>query len=163
VAWKLAEALDVPLSEAGDYFAAGLLHDVGKVVFALHMPEEFKQALESAAQKGNALHEAEREIIGTTHADMGAMLAKKWSLPENLTACIAGHHDPDIAGRPVIQECVFAANQVGKSLKCGFSGNLKVEDPPQSLLGRFPKGLEEIIESMPDLDEEIEHAKVFIS
>jgi len=162
VAWKLGEALHVPLSEVGDYFAAGLLHDVGKVVFALHMSEEFKQALDNSAKNGHALYEAEREIIGTTHADMGAMLAKKWSLPENLTACIAGHHDSDVAERPMIQDCVFAANQVGKRLKYGFAGNLKEEDLPQSLLDRFSMGLDEIIESMPDLDEEMENAKVFI-
>ncbi|MDY7001432.1 MAG: HDOD domain-containing protein [Thermodesulfobacteriota bacterium] len=162
VSWKLGEALKVPLSEVGDYFAAGLLHDVGKVVFALHMPEEFRQALGSAAKNGHALYEAEREIIGTTHADMGAMLAKKWSLPENLTACIAGHHDSDVGKGSMIQGCVFAANQVGKRLKCGFAGNFKEEDLPQPLRDRFSMGVDEIIESMPDLDEEMEHAKVFM-
>ena len=162
IAWKLGETFDVPLAEVEDYFAAGLLHDVGKVVFALHMPGEFRQALDCAAENGTALHEAEREIIGATHADMGAMLAKKWSLPENLTACIAGHHDLDPVQRPVIQDCVFAANQVGKRLKYGFAGNFKEENLPQTLLARFPGGVDEVIESMPGLDEEIENAKVFI-
>ena len=74
-------------------FVFGLLHDVGKIIFEQFLPREFERVAEMAVSKGVPWFEAEREIIGGDHAEMGARLAEKWRLPTNLINAIAGHHD----------------------------------------------------------------------
>jgi HD-like signal output (HDOD) protein len=68
-------------------FAAGILHDIGElVVVALEM-EPSQPGLPAAARLSQ-----EREWLGTDHAELGATLAHRWSIPEMLCEPIAGHH-----------------------------------------------------------------------
>lgn len=74
-------------------FVFGLLHDIGKIIFEQFLPKEFDRVAELCVADGVAWFEAEREIIGVDHAEMGARLAEKWRLPPELSNAIAGHHD----------------------------------------------------------------------
>lgn len=76
-----------------DVFVYGLLHDVGKIIFQEFLPEESKQAYALACEKNIPSYEAEREVIGCDHAEVGARLAVKWNLPHQLAQAIGGHHD----------------------------------------------------------------------
>lgn len=74
-------------------FTYGLLHDVGKIIFAQHVSEQMAKVGEMCAQSSVTWSHAEKEIIGVTHAEMGAKLAEKWQLSPTLIATIVGHHD----------------------------------------------------------------------
>lgn len=77
-------------------FTAGLLHDVGHLVMLNRIPEEAQAAILLTIQ-GDAnrdLYDAEMEIVGFTHCEVGASLAERWHLPDVLIACIADHHHP---------------------------------------------------------------------
>jgi putative nucleotidyltransferase with HDIG domain len=77
-------------------FVAGLLHDIGHLVFLLALPEEF-----TAIMQGDHNHilEREKEITGLTHAQAGQKLLKHWKLPRNLEQAIRFHHNgPVITG-----------------------------------------------------------------
>lgn len=76
-----------------DTFIIGLLHDVGKIIFAQYMPDEVQQVAEMCVSRSMPWEEAEREIIGVTHSEMGAALAKKWQLSPVLIETLAHHHD----------------------------------------------------------------------
>ena len=158
----LGTKLGISRDEAADYFASGLLHDVGKAVFALYLPKEYLLAFEKAAEPGVSLYEAEYQVIGATHADIGAMLADKWNLPADLRDAIAGHHAVQNGGSSQLVDCVFAANQISKKLAFGSAGDFEVEPFPKSVQDRFSLGIEGLIEKLPTLDEEVEHARVFI-
>jgi len=158
----LGSMLGVSRDEAADYFAAGLLHDIGKVVFALYMPVEFQQALARAAEDNSPLHEAEAECLGATHADIGALLAEKWNLPGPLHEAIERHHDVGEGGRSQLVDCVFAANQISKKLAFGAAGDFSFMPLPPGVEARFALDLEGLIKEMPTLDEEVEHARIFI-
>jgi putative nucleotidyltransferase with HDIG domain len=85
-------------SEAGpgaatDARLAGLLHDIGRLALASQQPEVYKAAL-GAARDGVLLIAAEREILGATHAEVGAYLLGLWGLPPALVEAVALHHDP---------------------------------------------------------------------
>lgn len=72
-------------------FTAGILHDIGKVVILLALPEEYLQLSKNAAH----LTQEELKGLGCTHTQVGKWLASKWSLPESLTQSIHyHHHDP---------------------------------------------------------------------
>lgn len=75
-------------------FTAGMLHDIGQLIFIQNMAHKFNQSLEKSLQENIHLFEAEREIIGIDHTEAGEWLAKKWNLPSPLVEAIRYHHDP---------------------------------------------------------------------
>ncbi len=159
----LGSMLGVSRDEAADYFAAGLLHDIGKIVFALYMPDEFQQACEKARESKLPLQDVETEIIGANHAEIGALLAEKWNLPPELSEAIENHHLVESGERSSqLVDCVFAANQISKKLAFGSAANYHIDPLPDSVKDRFSQDLEGLIKELPTLDEEVEHARVFI-
>jgi len=93
----LARALAVisKTVNADTLFTAGLLHDIGHLVMFNRIPEQAHEAIMLTIQ-GEAsldLYQAEREILGFDHAEVGAELARRWHLPDILVSCIAYHHD----------------------------------------------------------------------
>ena len=147
-------------TDATDLFVAGLLHDFGKVVFVQFIPEEFSRAIAMAREENINLHEAETKVIGADHTEIGTMLAEKWQLPSDLVTCIRNHHSPNVSDE--VDDCVFAANQISKRLKFGFSGNPVVEKFPEHVAERFGMDLDRLIESLGDMSDEVEKAESFI-
>jgi hypothetical protein len=74
---------------------AGLLHDVGKLVLATRAPAHFKRALEGAKAEGLPLYAVETELMGVSHAEVGAYLLGMWGLPSQVVEAVAHHHHPD--------------------------------------------------------------------
>ncbi|AXC14585.1 Hydrogenase transcriptional regulatory protein HoxA [Acidisarcina polymorpha] len=79
-AHNIAEMLHQPPTGIDNAGTAGLLHATGKLVLASCMGKEYKMALEMAAGTGISLAEAEREVIGCGHAQVGASLLGIWGL-----------------------------------------------------------------------------------
>jgi putative nucleotidyltransferase with HDIG domain len=75
-------------------FTAGLLHDVGKLLFAANLPKPFGQALALAREQRWSLWEAERRVLGASHAEVGARLLGIWGLPTPVVEAVALHHYP---------------------------------------------------------------------
>lgn len=83
-------------SHAGDTaFCAAVMADVGQIVFALGLREQYGTLVVEAARAGRPLVDAEREAFGFTHAEVGAYLLDTWGLPAAIVESIAGHHEPD--------------------------------------------------------------------
>jgi len=78
----------------GQAFTAGMLHDIGKLLLAANLPDEFKQALTKARQDQTPLWEAEQSVLGLTHAELGACLLGIWGLPVPIIEAVALHHLP---------------------------------------------------------------------
>ena len=75
-------------------FAAGLLHDIGKLLLAANLAEPFGQALALAKAEQCELWEAENQVFGATHAELGACLLGIWGLPIPVVKAVALHHNP---------------------------------------------------------------------
>jgi putative nucleotidyltransferase with HDIG domain len=78
-------------------FAAGMLHDIGKVALRQTYPERFEAALALVREQGIPMAEAERGVLGSDHAEVGGWLAERWGLPGDLVEAIACHHRPEQA------------------------------------------------------------------
>ena len=91
VARAIAKAEEMPRSIVDDAFVAGLLHDVGELVLASSLPEQFARASAQSGANGLA---AEMEIFGTTHAEVGGYLLGLWGLPARVIEGISLHHLP---------------------------------------------------------------------
>ena len=88
-------------SVAEDSFTAGLLHDVGKVVLLAELGSRYRQILESRDTTPNAVVDMERELLGCTHAQVGAYLMSIWGLPGPLVHAVAFHHQPSDTGETI--------------------------------------------------------------
>lgn len=75
-------------------FCAGILHDLGKLIFSEFVSEDYADVYNYAKQNQISLLEAEEKIIGFTHSQMGRILADKWSLPLDLEYSMLYHHQP---------------------------------------------------------------------
>ena len=146
--------------DPGDCYIAGLLHDFGKVVFVQFMAGEFRVALDHAREQGVSLHEAENAIIGTDHAVVGAMLAKRWQFPEHLVECIRDHHTADAAPTALL-DCLRTANQVARKLEVGDSGNPWREDEAPAAPQRFGANIDDTITALGDVSKFIDDAQIF--
>lgn len=163
VAKLLGKRLGVASDRATDYFVGGLLHDIGKVVFAQFMPQEMERALKRVEVENISLSMAEMIEIGADHAQLGGMLVEKWQLPHALVTCIKEHHSQERNDNTSeVLDCVAAANIIIKQIGFGCAGNLVEDRLPDHVSARFGMGLAELRESMGNLDEELEKANAFI-
>ena len=80
---------------AGLAFTSGLLHDIGKSIMSEFLKGEAENMTHSCdTGKVDDYLQAEREKVGTDHAEVGYLLAKHWGLPDPLCAAIRHHHHP---------------------------------------------------------------------
>ena len=108
-------AMDCLKRQREAVFVGGLLHDIGQLVLYHLLPDLSRQTLEACLDGPNELEsqDAEREIIGFDHAEVGGELAHRWSLPTNLQECIAYHHDPARASQNRVETAiVHIANSI---------------------------------------------------
>ena len=74
---------------------SGMLHDVGIIVVYQFFKEEWQQINVLMAQRDLGRPEAERAVLGTDHANIGAMLLELWDLPETIVKSVRFHHLPE--------------------------------------------------------------------
>jgi HD-like signal output (HDOD) protein len=86
---------EIPFESAGDAFLAGLLHDVGKLLIAVSLPQQYDDILALAAVNGCSLLECERAVLGIDHAELSGLAVSRWDLPEAVQAAVWYHHEPE--------------------------------------------------------------------
>jgi putative nucleotidyltransferase with HDIG domain len=118
----IAKRLSLPDCE--EIATAALLHDIGKVIVRLRLQDEYDVLLAKVSASGRPLHELEREMIGTDHAEVGGWLGKNWFLPEKLVVPITFHHNVEGAYSQQIKTAVVHfADVLIKASGFGFSGD----------------------------------------
>ena len=74
-------------------FLAGMLHDIGKLVLAMGMPEQYARVL-AGRRPARDLQRVEMLELQAAHTDVGAYLVGLWGLPNTIAEAIAYHEDP---------------------------------------------------------------------
>jgi HD-like signal output (HDOD) protein len=101
-------------------FISGLLHDIGSLVLYFRLHELSCSLLRQADGDEDALHQAEQEALGFTHADLGALLLRQWSLPETMQEAVRLHHAPFATEEPGVDTALLAlANKLANGSRIG--------------------------------------------
>lgn len=122
---------DESLPDAG--FLAGLMHDIGLLVFVQLIPEEFMLLLGQAEEAGKSHHQLENEHFGLDHAELGAMyLELHWDLDPKVVKAVRRHHttpDQDNSFN-TLQNAVYVANLVCNlyNFRNGFTSTPNVDN-----------------------------------
>ncbi|MDA1274689.1 MAG: HDOD domain-containing protein [Verrucomicrobia bacterium] len=77
-----------------DAFVAGLLHDLGKLIFCQYFPEDHAKVMHLINEQQLTVSQAENQLLGFDHTLIGSWLAEKWKFPEELCLSIRMHHEP---------------------------------------------------------------------
>jgi HD-like signal output (HDOD) protein len=84
------------LQSLEEAFLSGLMHDMGKLVLFVQVPKKMRDVV-SSVNGGKSSLDAERELLGFTHAEVGQLLAQKWQFTLTMEEVVASHHEPDRA------------------------------------------------------------------
>jgi putative nucleotidyltransferase with HDIG domain len=79
-------------------YIAGLLHDCGKLILASSFKEKYREIIIKSQEQGMPIYSVEEDILGITHAEVGAYLMELWGLPTQIIEAIAFHHSPSVYG-----------------------------------------------------------------
>jgi len=82
------------LFDPEECFCAGLIHDIGRVVLDQFFHENFIKAVQAAMDRNIPLLQAETEVFGFSHTDVGDWLTSRWELPQDIRVPIVHHHAP---------------------------------------------------------------------
>ncbi len=156
----IARKLGLP--ECEEIATAALLHDIGKVVISLKCKEAETQIRSVAHEKRLFTREAEQEIIGADHAEIGAWLAKSWFLPDKLTEPIAFHHNVELAvNHRVKTAVVHVADVFIKASGFGDSGDSFVPQIQQTAWDVLKLTEQQLTELVEEVDEMLVEVQKF--
>jgi len=143
----LAEALGN--MNLDNYFLAGVLHDIGKLIFFEYIPNEYTDVLNFSQESGVEIRDAELKILGMNHPTIGGLVADKWKIPTYIKNVIRYHHNPNIVttNDKTMVGIVHLADIIVKSLSLGYSGDIFVPRPDKEFLNsiKIPNDLFEKI------------------
>ena len=80
-----------------DSYICGILHDIGKLIFATAHPEFMENASEICRQRNLSADIFEKLLAGVNHSEVGALITEKWNFPDIIISVIRHHHEPDMA------------------------------------------------------------------
>jgi len=104
---RLAVMMRYP--EPEEAYAAGLLHDIGKLILDRHL-QPHAAAMAADVEQGQSVIEVEERHLGTDHATIGGLMAERWDYPAVLIDAIRYHHAPTLARQPRLAALVHLSN-----------------------------------------------------
>ncbi len=147
-----------------EYFAAGLLHDIGKIPLNNALSEEYVKTMSISDRERIPLFLAEKRVLDLDHCEAGRVVADAWKLSGAIGDTIACHHTVESYNGPNgdILRTIAVADYFANREEIGFAGNLYPEKPGNDMYAAL--GIEKsLLEDLVDpVNAEIDKAKIFL-
>jgi len=155
--------INVRLMDPESAFCAGILHDIGKLIFSEFAQADYADVCKYAKAKGVSMLMAEQEILGITHAEIGKILADKWALPLDLEYALVYHHEPGRADALTdLVTTVHMADILTHQAGVGLWDNEAITEEWKDARKSLGMGEAEYARIKMTLDDTIEKSKEFI-
>jgi HD-like signal output (HDOD) protein len=119
VARELGRTLGLDVPE--HTFTAGLVSGVGKMVMGAYVQVDVHPILTLAVKKGLSFDQAEDQVLGINHAELGGLILESWGLPKELTDVVKYHLRPDeFEGENLALDLVHIGNVLAKMIGVGL-------------------------------------------
>ncbi|MFH2054098.1 MAG: HDOD domain-containing protein [bacterium] len=141
-------------------FLAGLMHDIGAYVLAAAIPEIYFEVLRNP--DGDRL-QAEMELCGMTHGQVGQSLLKFWELPEAF--CDAARHHHDVARATDGTQPLTNLVALADVLACVHGGAFETpatEEEVSRLLATSGIGREHVLLALRGMDQKVQDMSSFL-
>jgi HD-like signal output (HDOD) protein len=104
----------------GLLFTGALLREIGKVVLNQYVMSAADIIMDRVSTQGATFKEAEKQVLGVDHTQVGAMLVKKWHFPPSLICIIGGYLEPAQADGCVLEaSVVYTADMICRHMGIG--------------------------------------------
>ena len=126
-------------------FLAGLLHDIGRLVLVATHPAVFAEILRRRKEEDCLPIDAERAVLGFSHARIGGALCRHWRIPESIAGAVDRHHrvNPGAPGVPAdMADVVHIADVLAHALDPTGDPDAMVPPPDAAAWQRL--GLDEM-------------------
>lgn len=120
---------EAPLEEPEAAFLAGLFHDLGTLLIAVAMPEEYESVLGVRAVTAEPLVACEENVLKTTHAELSALALEAWGIPDPIRDAAARHHDPAETLGGAAPDCVPLGLAVQQADALADALGMSIEPP----------------------------------
>ncbi len=136
-------------------FTGGIIHNVGKVVLALFVQSTYKEILSTVETKQCTFSEAEKEIMGYSHQEVGERILSKWQFPPVLKSIVRYYQNPEGAPKEHIKEVsiVHLANVLSLMAGIGVGSDglfHQINGKALEVTGLTEADLEELFSRVPE-------------
>jgi HD-like signal output (HDOD) protein len=133
---------NVPVEYPEGAFAAGLFHDLGRLLMAIGLPGEDAQITQLHAAAGGSRCKCEEVVLGFTHAELSSDALEQWNLPAEIRTAVLYHDAPDLAppgsGGLSLSRVIHIANAYVSAIGYQMDGG------PQAEIDNAMRGLDEL-------------------
>lgn len=156
----------IPFSnlEGETVFCGAIMHDIGKLIFEEYFNEDYYKTVSLAQSKSASLYNTEKDFLGITHAEIGAILSDKWALPRELESAIVFHHDPwNCKDSKDIAASVYLADILAISIGASPTKSSVIPKIDKRALDVLSIDFEELQECRSELSDTKDSVREFIS
>ena len=157
---------DLNLKKSSEAFISGFLHDLGVTVMHRYFHSNFVTITDLVLNEGLDHLEAENEILGLTHGEIGTILLEKWNFPNSLCDPVRYHHTPGESSNEVLAALIHLVDYMTQKFEIGnfkWDENIQLnEDAVKILNFRNSEHVEEFIEPYREIfAEQLQNIRLF--